>query len=100
MQDSRFLLSNNSFGERGREMELRLKEGHSYYGRPNRRVTIHYRYGGELVVKVIFNYLVNTEDGIEGSLKNYMGMTAAQEKAFLQERRIEAWGRLMKVPKY
>lgn len=80
-------------------MELRLKEGNSYYDRPNRRVTIHYCYGGDLVVKVIFNYLVNTEDCIEGSLKNYMGMTAAEVKLFLQNRRVEAWERLLNVPK-
>lgn len=100
MEDSQFSLANKSIGERGREMELRLKESHSYYDRPNRRVTIHYRYGGELVVKVIFNYMVNTEDCIEGSVKNYMGMTAAEEKVFLEDRRVEAWERLLKVPSY
>lgn len=100
MQDSRILLSNYSIGERGREMELRLKEGHSYYDRPNRRVTLHYRYGDELVVKVIFNYMVNIEDCIEGSLKDYMGMTAAEEISFLKNRRIEAWERLLKVSRY
>lgn len=81
-------------------MELKLKESHSFYDRLNKRAIIHYRFNGELVLKLVFNFSEGEQDHIDGTIRDYMPLSATEEKEFLREKRATAWERLLKVPKY
>lgn len=81
-------------------MDNQFKERLAFYDPLSQRVTLHYYFNGEKVLRIVFNFMKDMPDHIDGCLRDYLPMTKEEETVYMEQRRGAAWKRLCEVPVY
>lgn len=79
-------------------MNPNFKEGLTYLDWAKRRVIVHYRCDGIMVVRLVFNFQKGVPDELDEALKFFMRFqNHTEETEYLNDKRKEVWEKLCRV---